>query len=649
MSTLSVPQELVSSLASRFKIQRELGRGGMGAVLLAHDTSLGRPVAIKVLSAEASQAVGADRFAREIQLTARLVHPNIVPLFDSGEAGGSLYYVMPFIEGETLRSRLDQEGPRPVAEVMRIVADLAEALAYAHSQGIVHRDLKPENAFWYGGRTLLADFGIAKHTDSTSPRTGNLTTAGMIMGTLAYMSPEQGTGADHIDGRSDLYSLGCVAFELLTGQPPFTGPNPMAVLAGHLTGPVPSLLAARSEIEPAVATFVERLLAKDPNDRPATASVLLEELRAAETRRGEAVPVTPINPMPSKPVCPEPCWESPEVKQQYEKGRTLYMSAVQGGAGSRDKLELARIYLEKAQTMAPENARILIALADVHHVLGIRGFTDMREAIRKAKEMQLQALALDESIGEVHSSLGVTFLYWEDDVETAGVELKRAVELNPEEAMCRRHMGSWLKIMGRLDEALVEMRAAVRLAPRAPFIHVGLADVLMALGRYDEATGPLRDALRLSPQYEAALERLEMSCHRAGRHEEALDARRILLNIRGEAETAARLAADTEAEGWLVARDHDLRRELNALLELAEREDPFQDRAGSRQLSDRIVIVAAELGEWTLAMDWVERAYLRRPGRLRRVLTDLPYDRGGLAVDPRYARLLRTAGLEDRL
>ena len=649
MATLSVPQELVSSLASRFRIQRELGRGGMGAVLLAHDQSLGRPVAIKVLTPEVSQAVGADRFAREIQLTARLVHPNIVPLFDSGAAGGSLYYVMPFIEGETLRTRLDQEGPRPVAEVMRIVADLAEALAYAHSQGIVHRDLKPENAFWYGGRTLLADFGIAKHTDSSSPRTGNLTTAGVIMGTLAYMSPEQGTGSD-LDGRSDLYSLGCVAFELLTGQPPFTGPNPMAVLAGHLTSPVPSVRASRSSVEPAVASFVERLLAKDPNDRPATASVLLEELRAAETWRGETMPLTPGRPAPAaKPASPEPRWESPEVKQHYDKGRSIYMSAVQGGAGARDRLELARIYLEKAAALAPQNARVLIALADVLHVYGIRGFTDLGDAVRLAKEMQLQALALDDSIGEVHSSLGVTFLYWEDDFETAGIELKRAVELNPEEAMCHRHMGSWLKIMGRLDEALVEMREAVRLAPRASFLHVGLADVLMALGRYDEATGPLRDALRLSPQYDAALERLEMSCHRAGRHEEALDARRILLNIRGMTEEAAKLAADAEAEGWLVARDRDLRRELKALLELAEREDPFKDRAGSRQLSDRIVIVAAELGEWTLAMDWVEQAYLRRPGRLRRVLTDLPYDRGGLAVDPRYARLLRTAGLEDQL
>ena len=180
-------------------------------------------------------------------------------------------------------------------------------------------------------------------------------------------------------------------------------------------------------------------------------------------------------------------------------------------------------------------------------------------------------------------------------------------------------------------------------------MHVGLGDVLMALGRYHEAIGPLREALRLLPRYEAALERLEMSCHRAGRHEEALDARRMLLGIRGETERMEQLSADAAADGWLVARERDLRRELAALLARGEQEDPFHDLRGSRQLADRVVIVLAELGEWSQAMDWIERGYHRRPGRLRRVLTDLPYDHHGLASDPRYVRLLRTAGLEDLL
>jgi tetratricopeptide (TPR) repeat protein len=206
-----------------------------------------------------------------------------------------------------------------------------------------------------------------------------------------------------------------------------------------------------------------------------------------------------------------------------------------------------------------------------------------------------------------------------------------------------------LKIAGRSVEALEQMRAAVRLEPKAPFMYVGLADVLMALGRYGEAVDPLREALRLLPRYDAALERLEMSCHRAGRHEDALVARRMLLGIRGGAERIAALDRDVAELGWLAARDRDLRRDLDELMSEAERDDPFLDRRGSRQLSDKIIIVLAELGDWNAAMDWVERGYHRRPGRLRRVLTDLPYDYHGLAIDPRFVRLLRTAGLTDLL
>jgi tetratricopeptide (TPR) repeat protein len=261
----------------------------------------------------------------------------------------------------------------------------------------------------------------------------------------------------------------------------------------------------------------------------------------------------------------------------------------------------------------------------------------------------MQALALDDTIGEIHTSIGTTFLYWEDEFDLGGAELKRGAELAPDVPESRRLYGCWLKIAGRLDEALTEMRAAVDLAPKAPFMWVGLADVLMTLGRYDEAIRPLREALRHAPGYAAARERLEMSCHRAGRHEEALAARRAMLGTAGEKARLAALDQRVATEGWSRAREADLRTELAELLAQAEREDPFQDKAGSRQLSDSILIVLAELGEWHQAMDWVERAYHRRPGRLRRILLDLPYDHHGLAIDPRYARLLQTAGLYEML
>ncbi|HXI20870.1 MAG TPA: tetratricopeptide repeat protein, partial [Gemmatimonadales bacterium] len=339
----------------------------------------------------------------------------------------------------------------------------------------------------------------------------------------------------------------------------------------------------------------------------------------------------------------------PEALEYYRRGRSVYTSSMQGGPGTRDKLALSRVYLEKALALVPGNAHVLVALSDVIHLMGIRGFAEFAASDRRARDLRLEALARDDKFGELHTSLGVTFLYWDDEFDIAGTELALGVRFSPDHAEGRRHYGAWLKIAGRPEEALAEMQASVELAPDAPFMHVGLADVLMSLGRYDEAVAPLREALRLAPRYAAALERLEMSCHRAGRHEEALDARRVLLGVGDQTDRLRALDQTATREGWLAARDQDLRRELTGLLAEAEQADPFIDRQGSRQLVDQLIIVLAELGEWTRAMDWVERAYYRRPGRLRRLLRDLPYDSRGLASDPRYTRLLRTAGLPDLL
>ena len=630
--------EVLTALSLRFKIAGELGRGGMGTVLKGHDRELGREVAIKLLPANLSEMLGADRFAQEIRLTARLVHPNIVPLFSSGEAAGCLYFVMPLIDGVTLRHRLQESGPLPAAQVRRIMADLAEALAYAHASGVVHRDLKPENIFWYQDRALLADFGIARPVGKPAPG-DRLTQVGTMIGTLDYVSPEQAEGEADLDGRSDLYSLGCVAFELLTGQAPFEGRSPAGTIAAHLTAPPPDVRKRRADVSPRLATLIQRLMSKEREDRPATGADLLHELRDIDSA-AEAITLvdTPIQPLGLASL-------PPDVAKLLQQGNALVSAALQGGSGSRGKLELAKVYYEKAQARAPESALVLVALSDVINVLGVRGFSEIRTAQREAHEMRLRALAIDDTIGEVHTGIGYTFLYWEDEFELAGSELKKGAELSPRHAIGRRIYGAWLKIAGRLPEALDEMRAAVSIAPDAPFMLVGLADVLMALGRYDEATGPLRDALRLSPNYEAALERLEMSCHRAGLHEEAQDARRSMLGVRRETARLQELMEDVERNGWAAAREADLRRELQQLLEKGREEDPFQDVETSRQASDKILVVLAELGEWSKAMDWVEQGYHRRPGRLRRVLMDLPYNRSGLAVDARYARLLKTAGL----
>ena len=223
------------ALPARFELDREIGRGGMAVVYRAHDNHLGRDVAIKLLSAGLSSTVDVDRFRREIALMARLVHPGIVALFDSGEFDGRLFYVMPLVSGETLRARVTRERRLTPADAASLGADVAEALAYAHGMGIVHRDVKPENIFAVGGRAVLADFGIAHIVGDPSGAGGTLTMDGTVLGTLSYMSPEQARGDPGLDGRSDLYALGCVLYELLTGAPPFVAPTAWAILGKHMT------------------------------------------------------------------------------------------------------------------------------------------------------------------------------------------------------------------------------------------------------------------------------------------------------------------------------------------------------------------------------------------------------------------------------
>jgi serine/threonine-protein kinase len=272
--------ELQAALAGRYTIERELGHGGMAVVYLARDLRHDRPVALKVLRAELAAAVGAERFLREIHIAAALQHPNILPLHDSGDAGGLFYYVMPYVEGESLRDRLTREGPLPLADALTIAAETADALEYAHSHGVVHRDVKPENILLSGGHALVADFGIARALSAAGG--AHLTETGVAVGTPAYMSPEQASADPQIDGRADIYALGCVLYEMLAGQPPFVGSSPQAVLARHTLDPVPSLRTVRPDLPLRVERAVFRALAKVPADRFQTAAACRQALVSAE-------------------------------------------------------------------------------------------------------------------------------------------------------------------------------------------------------------------------------------------------------------------------------------------------------------------------------------------------------------------------------
>jgi serine/threonine-protein kinase len=256
---------LQSALTDRYRIERELGAGGMATVYLAEDVKHRRRVAVKVLKPELAASIGAERFLREIETTANLRHPHILPLYDSGDAGGFLFYVMPLVEGETLRARLTRERQLPIDDALRIAREVADALSYAHARGVIHRDIKPENILLESGHAVVADFGIARAVRAAGG--DSLTLTGMSIGTPMYMSPEQATGDPDLDGRSDLYSLACVLFEMLAGQPPFTGPTAEAITRQHLVADPPPVTNLRPAVPAAVMSTLQRALAKNPADR----------------------------------------------------------------------------------------------------------------------------------------------------------------------------------------------------------------------------------------------------------------------------------------------------------------------------------------------------------------------------------------------
>ncbi|HEX6670244.1 MAG TPA: protein kinase, partial [Gemmatimonadales bacterium] len=281
--------DLHAALAGRYRLERELGRGGMATVYLAQDLQHDRRVALKVLRLEMAAGLGSDRFLREIRIAAQLTHPHILPLHDSGEAEGRLYYTMPFVDGESLRQRLQRERQLPLEDALAIAREVAEALDYAHRRGIVHRDIKPENILLEDGHAVVADFGLARALDEAGAE--RLTGSGLTLGTPDYMSPEQAAGDRALDGRTDIYSLGCVLYEMLSGEPPFAGASVQAKLARRLTDPVPSLGPLR-EVPLLVDRAVGRALARVPADRFPTAGGLARALRA-EAPSADTLPSLP--------------------------------------------------------------------------------------------------------------------------------------------------------------------------------------------------------------------------------------------------------------------------------------------------------------------------------------------------------------------
>src|SRR6266581_2717239 len=271
---------LQAALGDAYQVERELGGGGMSRVFLATEASLHRAVVIKLLPPEFTSEVSEARFKQEIELAAHLQHPNILPVLTAGAKDDLLFYVMPFVSGESLRHRLTREGKLPIADAMRVLHEMADALAYAHAEGVIHRDVKPENILLEGAHAVLTDFGVARAL-AESRSGGRLTDTGVSVGSPAYMSPEQAAGERHVDARADVYALAVVGYEMLAGVPPFSGPTAQALIAAHLTTTPRPLGDVRPETPPAAADAIMRALAKDPNLRLRTAAEFRDALPGA--------------------------------------------------------------------------------------------------------------------------------------------------------------------------------------------------------------------------------------------------------------------------------------------------------------------------------------------------------------------------------
>jgi tRNA A-37 threonylcarbamoyl transferase component Bud32 len=320
---MKAPEQLRSALEDRYRLDRELGQGGMATVYLAHDLKHDRDVALKVLRPELAATLGSDRFLREVQVAARLQHPHILPLLDSGEAAGFFYYVMPYVAGESLRERLARSGELPVHEAVKLLIEVVDALAAAHALGVVHRDIKPDNVMLSGRHALVMDFGVAKAVSEATGR-NQLTTAGVALGTPAYMAPEQAAAEPTLDHRVDIYAVGIMGYELLTGQPPFGGGTAQQVLAAHVTRPPEPITSRRPSIPAALAAVIMKCLEKRPADRWQTAEELLHQLEPLATPSGG------MTPTQTRPV--EAVSVRPGSMRRWAVAAILVAGALAGGA-----------------------------------------------------------------------------------------------------------------------------------------------------------------------------------------------------------------------------------------------------------------------------------------------------------------------------
>ena len=507
---------LSAALADRYRIERELGAGGMATVYLARDLKHDRDVAIKVLHEDLSASLGKERFLREIQLAARLSHPHILPVFDSGEAGGTLFYVMPNVQGQSLRDRLDAVGKLPVAEAVRIAEEVAGALDHAHRHDVIHRDIKPENIMLQDGHALVADFGIGKAVSDVAG--DRLTQAGMSVGTPAYMSPEQAVG-EVVDGRSDIYSLGCVLYEMLVGEPPFTGPNAQAVIAKRFVQTPADVTALREGVPRLVARALQRALSRTPMDRHGSAAELLAALRAVEAQGAASdndAPAQSVAVLPFVNLSPDKDNEyfgdgiAEDVINALSRVEGLHVAARMSAFSFKGKNEELRVVGEKLHVATVLQGSVRKAGNRIRITAQLMAVTDGYQLWSERYDRELVDVfaVQDEIASAIAARLQLSF------ASPAGLPIKATTaDVEAYELIVRGRALTVLR--GRPILAAIDcFERAIALAPDSSAAHAGLGEAWRVKAQYGFASqaesGPIAEreftrALALDPDNAEAL------------------------------------------------------------------------------------------------------------------------------------------------
>src|SRR5258707_993067 len=571
---------IAAALADRYTLECELGRGGMATVYLAEEKTRGRKVAIKVLRPEITAALGTERFLREIGIAARLSHPHIVPLIDSGEAGGFLYYVQPHIPGGSLRDRLDETRQLPLKEALRIAQEIGAGLDFAHRKGFVHRDVKPENILFADGHAVLADFGVARACDSGENRGGEMVTeVGFAVGTPAYMSPEQASGQAELGAASDVYSLACVVYEMLAGEPPFQGSDARAVMAKQVTESPRPLRGFRPEVPVATERAVVHALEKDRQQR--YVFEIQDEIAATIVNTLRATMFADVSEYVARRYT-----ENIQAYGLYLKGRYAWNKRTQEGVAE------AISYFEQAIAEDPGYAPAYAGLADSYALDVDYRSIPVDEAYRRAKQYAHKALQLDEPVPSAHASLAWSLFVYDWDWDGADREFRRAIELNPRYASAHQWYAFLLASRGEHDAALLEGHTALELDPASVSARRGVGWLAFYARRFDQALDHLARAIEMNPMAVESYRILGTTLAMRGQLADAERRLRDALALPGAG------AYTTATLGWVLGRAGKLGEAEQLLRELeATGRDSYVSPVA-------FAILHIGLGNLDRALDW---------------------------------------------